>query len=187
MKSMMVCIPSLNCVWKEHSEHLHGISLCLFDGAVYQLLILCRKNPITSYLCCRQTERFPCTFGIEIPVNLGFVLKISSWWFHPSVVIIFAGYAPYDNCICLWISHRVQMLIWPITFLFSLYYGPRTKPGACQLQPCVCAARPRVLPRRGAARAVAVPPLELGDGRGGRGHAAQHVWPPVVLRAELEL
>lgn len=132
----MVCVSRLNCVWKEHSKHLQLISLHLCAGTV-QFLILCQKNPITSELHCRQTEHFPCTFGIEIPVNLGFVLKISSWWFHPSVVIIFADYAPYDNCSCLGISHHMQMLIWPITFLSSLFAGPCMKAGASsQLQPC---------------------------------------------------
>lgn len=90
-----------------------------------------------SYLCCRKTEEhFPCTFGIKIPVNFGLVLKISSWWFHPSVVIIFADYAPHDNCICLWISHRMQMLMWPIAFLSCLYYGPCVKPCVCCTAPC---------------------------------------------------
>lgn len=157
----------------------------LHDGTVHQLLILCQKDPVTIYLRCRQTEHFPCIFGVEIPVNLGFVLKISRRWFHPSVVIIFADYAPYDNCICLWISHHMQMLIWPITFLSPLYYGLCLKPGASQLQPCMCATQQDVLRRRGAAAAAVVPPLELGDGW--VGHAARHVWQPVFVHAELEL
>lgn len=94
------------------------------------------------YLCCRRAEHFPCTFGIEIPVNFGIVLKISSWWFHPLVVIIFADYAPHDSCICLWISHHMQMLMWPIAFLSCLYHGHAQSPArpscgpACAVLPC---------------------------------------------------
>lgn len=126
--------------WTVFAKNIPSICtlyLCILVLELFNPLILCQKNPIASELHCRQTEHFPCTFGIEIPVNLGFVLKISSWWFHPSVVIIFADYAPYDNCICLGISHHMQMLIWPITFLSSLFAEPCMKAGASsQMQPC---------------------------------------------------
>lgn len=108
------------------------------------------------------------------------MLKISSWWFHPSLVIIFADYALHDNCICLWISHRMQMLMWPIAFLSCLCYWPCVKPCVCCTAPCP----PRGMESRGQPMVVVLP-LQLGRGR--VGHAAVHPCLPVLGHVELEL
>lgn len=48
-------MPSLSCVWKEYSEHLHLISLCLDGGAVLPTVNSVKKPLILSQLHCKQT------------------------------------------------------------------------------------------------------------------------------------
>lgn len=139
------------------------------------------KKPDHCSLQCRETEHFPYTFGIEISVNLGLVLKITSWWFNSSVVI-FAECALYNNCICLQISHHVLMLIWPVAFLSSPYYGPCVKPSVSLLQPSLCAAQPdQCLAEQGSSQGGGGASPELSDGQAG--HGARCAWLPVFVHA----